>query len=442
MHEHEVIIVGAGAAGLAAASALGRQRSDVLVIEARDRTGGRVYTQRGTDSSLPIELGADFIHGRAPETFRLVGEGGVDVYEFNGEDWHFRGGRLTRSGGFWSKVAQINAKLEKYRDRDISFAEFLARECAQEDAEAVEAAQAFVEGFHAARTERVSVQSLLLSEEASDVIDGEQQYRIRSGYDSLIAVLDRELASRRIEIRLGTILERVVWRRGSAELHVATNDGPQVLRARRVLITLPLGVMKAAKGERGAVEFAPELTQKREALGRLEMGAVMKLVLNFRTPFWREIRTEGGSLERMGFLHAAGEPFPTWWTTAPEESTLLTGWTGGPGAERLSLLKEQQILNAGLTTLAKLFTKEKSELRGMLRSQHLHVWQTDPYSRGSYSYVGVGGTNAPRELAATLEDTLYFAGEATAADGHFGTVHGALQSGYRAAEEILRSISE
>jgi len=438
MHVYDVIIVGAGAAGLAAASVLARNGRNTVVLEARDRVGGRIFTQRAADSVLPIELGADFIHGRPPESFELVKRGSLKVYQIGGEDWLFRDGRLTRSPDFWDKIEKVNQKLEKYRTTtDISFQSFLRRECSKSNREACKMAAAFVEGFHAARTERVSSQSILLSNEASEATVGDRDYRIRGGYDSMLAQLQREIASRGAAIRLSTVVERVEWRPGAATLQVRSSAGTEKLRARRVLITLPLGVLKANRRARGAVVFSPALRQKKQALARLEMGSVIKLILNFSAPFWREVKAGRRSLTRMSFLSAPGEPFPTWWTTAPAKSTLLTGWTGGPNAEKLSKLSAARILETGLKTLAKIFEREVRDLRPMVRFAHFHNWPADPFARGAYSYIGTGGIGAPQELAEPMAETLFFAGEATSADGHFGTVHGALQSGYRAANEIM-----
>ncbi|HYF51569.1 MAG TPA: NAD(P)/FAD-dependent oxidoreductase [Planctomycetota bacterium] len=434
----DVIVIGAGAAGLAAATELSRNGVNVAVLEARGRLGGRVFTQRLPGSKLPVELGADFIHGEAPEIFALIQKGNLDVYYSGGEDWYFRDGKLTRSGDFWNDVEAINRKLGEHRGADISFAQFMQQRCGEIKPEACEMAKAFVEGFHAARTERVSVESLRESEEAADVINGEKQFRVRSGYESILVVLADELRQRNVPVHLNTAVQEVRWTTGKVIVIARSGSTVQQFQAGKALITLPLGVLKAKPGTPGGVRFTPELKAKARALAQLEMGAVVKLVLNFREPFWRNARAEGTTLSDLGFLHTLGESFPTWWTTAPAESSLLTGWTGGPNAERLSALPDEEIVEAGLRTVTKAFSMERDKIAAMLLSHHLHTWQKDPFSLGAYSYVGVGGLRAPDELAQPLHGTLFFAGEATSGGGHFGTVHGALKSGYRAAAEMLR----
>ena len=123
----------------------------------------------------------------------------------------------------------------------------------------------------------------------------------------------------------------------------------------------------------------------------------------------------------------------------PEKLPIITGWATFKCAEELSGRSENFVMEKALETLARLLNIDKQEIEGLLESGYWHDWQTDPFSFGAYSYVKVGGGRAQRELAMPMENTLFFAGEATDFSGHHGTVHGAIASGRRAAEEILRS---
>ena len=137
----------------------------------------------------------------------------------------------------------------------------------------------------------------------------------------------------------------------------------------------------------------------------------------------------------MSFLFSQDEWYPTWWTAMPVHWPLITGWAPFRSAERLSGQDRDFIVARSLQTLSTLLNTSNRHLEELLKSAYLHDWQTDPFSRGAYSYVRTGASDAPEVLGRPVDNTLFFAGEAT--DGeHGGTVHGAIASGYRAAAEI------
>jgi monoamine oxidase len=117
----------------------------------------------------------------------------------------------------------------------------------------------------------------------------------------------------------------------------------------------------------------------------------------------------------------------------------LTGWAAGLGAKKLSGRGEAFIVEPALEVLSRIFGVPGATLQDLLDNSYVHDWQTDPHSRGPYSYAMVGGENAARTLAAPVEGTPFFTGEATDFSGHNGTIHGALASGRRAAGEVLAS---
>lgn len=128
---------------------------------------------------------------------------------------------------------------------------------------------------------------------------------------------------------------------------------------------------------------------------------------------------------------------PTWWTCHPLHAPLLTGWTGGPAAEALAAGGIQEWLAHAFGSLARILGREESEIAGELAACQSHNWSADPFSRGAYSYVAVGGMDAQKHFGDPVEDTLFFAGEAANCDGHSGTVHGAIATGERAAGFML-----
>jgi monoamine oxidase len=199
--------------------------------------------------------------------------------------------------------------------------------------------------------------------------------------------------------------------------------------AEQAVITLPLAVLQA-----NIVNFNPPLPEKEEAAKQLIMGHVIKVILCFHSRFWEE-----RGISNLAFLHARDQKFPTWWTTHPVVSPILVGWAGGPAAEALEGWDDDDVLNVAVESLAHAVKMSPRTLMGELRSFIVADWQADPFSLGAYSYIPVGAIRAPWALSEPVANTLFFAGEATNIDGHFGTVHGAIATGYRAADEVLAS---
>ena len=318
----QVLVVGAGAAGLAASRRLARHGLHVVVLEARDRIGGRVHTLREPGWPLPLEAGAEFIHGGlgalrpAVDTLRLST---VAV-----PDDHRRpsGGRPVPAdfGPAWEKVSERLGRLE----RDVSFADFLRRDCADlTDAERRQV-RAYVEGFEAADPEVVSAVWLREAERATGQDAG--AHKLRDGYDR---VFDYFTTPPRPDLRLSRVVRALRWAPGAVMADVVAAGATERYAARAAVITLPLGVLKAPPGAPGAVRFDPDPAEKRATWGRLEMGAVVKLALLFRHRFWAE-----HDAADLAFLHTPEAAFLAWWTARPSEEPLLTGWSGGLRAAR------------------------------------------------------------------------------------------------------------
>jgi monoamine oxidase len=434
---YDYAIIGAGASGLAAARALSGAGKRICILEARDRIGGRVLSLELPDLPVPIELGAEFIHGEAEATFRIIDAAGLGVCEIPDEHWWSRSGRWTRIDDYQGQIARVRARIGG-RTRDLSFDAFLRSRRAL-PSRLRELAYTYVEGYHAAHADRMSALALRTA-------DGEQedsatrQFRLTGRQDALLAWLRAGLDPDETTLRLGTIVTSVEWSRGRVTLHTSAGDR---VRASALIVTIPIGVWKAPEGEEGAIRFDPPLSEKTGALEKIASGHVVKLTLRFRERFWNDAfiasRLEGRSSSRaLNFIHTSETRIPTWWTTAPLRSPILIGWAGGHAADSMLAEGEGSWKNRALESLSATFGVPRRRLESLLAGIHAHNWQSDPFSRCAYSYATVGGRNAHALLARPIRNTLFFAGEATSGD-ETGTVSGALSSGVRAAREVLRA---
>lgn len=429
----DVIIIGAGVAGLAAGAELASSGHSVLILEARDRIGGRVWTRHEPEVSAPVELGAEFIHGEIPETFELLQEVGKAALSTSGQRYVLSQGKLQqRAEGLF---AQIQAGLERFvheKPADVAFERFLAEgERYGLSKDACKLARAAVEGFDAADPARASTLSIAEEWSAGGMLDA-PQFRPAGGYSSLLAALAGALERKHVRLQLHTIVQAVRWSPSSVEVDGEFLGKPFQAKARRAIVTLPLGVLQAPADATGAVRFTPVLKDKDAALAGLASGPVLKVVLRFRSAFWEGL--DGGKYHDAGFFQAPDLTFPTFWTARPVRAPLLSAWMGGPRAARLGQRPEAEIVRAASDSAQSMFGGQPLELE----AAYWHDWLADPFSRGAYSYVTVGGQKARRELAAPIHDTLFFAGEATDSEG--GTVTGALHSGTRAAREVHGSL--
>lgn len=442
MRNPDVIVIGAGAAGLAASVRLASAGLSILLLEARERIGGRVFTLRDPISQAPIELGAEFIHGRPPEIWEILQGREVEITAVGGESWCSRNGSLSPCE-FFSEVDEILEEMDD-RSQDESFLTFLERCCSdlKITSEAKQRALNYITGFNAADPARVGVHWLVKSMRAEEEIEGDRAFRSRHGYEDLIKIFQQLLMETGVSLRTGTVAESLRWTRGRAEITATDATGSFTLAAPRALVTLPLGVLQAPAGVAGAVQFSPPLpARKTDAINKLEMGKVIRVTLRFRHRFWENIVPGGKSktLAKLGFLFTQDDWFPTWWTPMPMPLPLITGWAPFRCAERLSGQSSTFVVSKAIEALSRVLGKNAQELESLLEAAHFHDWQNDPYSRGAYSYGVVGSDGMHEALASAVEETLYFAGEATDVTGNNGTVHGAIASGLRAAVEILQA---
>lgn len=430
----DCVIVGAGAAGLACARRLLDQGLSVVVLEARSRIGGRTMTVRDSQLEYPIELGAEFIHGAPEVTFKRLNLAGQPFFDVVDEHVHVRAGKIEQID-FFETLGKLFQKLDPKRKQDRTIREFL--DANRVTGEIRELADAYVEGYHGADTNIIGERALASAESAELDLNGSDAFRLPFGYDKFLASFLHGVNIEDSPIRLNTIVKEIRWKKGSAVLQLESAAGFELseMHAKKVVITVPVGVLKAPAGARSAIRIEPYPKELAKALESVHMGHCLRLVLRFRSrKLWEKLSPE----KPISYLHAPkGYNYPVWWTLHPMRTPLLVGWQGGPTAEKLAKLSEEERVRSALETLSAILGETLETLHEELEAWYMHDWSNDPFSFGAYSYLGLDGDKNSKRLTRSFENTLYFAGEATHQDAERGTVDGAIETGLRAAEQIL-----
>jgi monoamine oxidase len=423
VEHHDVLILGAGVAGLAAAATLASEGVDVSILDARRRVGGRVWTLHATEE--PIELGAEFVHGDAPRTTALAHEGGIDLIDAPWTERWDLGGELVDAPEcerlLHEAVRAASAIDPRGPDRSLLDALRATRVAQPVRALALE----YVQNFQAGAADRLSARAL-----AAGDLGGESTRRVAGGYDGIVRAIAARVPP--AALTLGRLVESIRWSRDRVEVLTAPTDDASFYRtftARRAIVTLPLGVLPHVRFDPPLMRFEDKAT----ALRHLATGHALRLVLRFQEPFWQR------RIPAPAFIHVPGDVWPVFWTGPGPHSTQLVAWAGGPAAQALEVGGRDRgwLAARALDSLSTVFGVPRRTLKASLIAMWIHDWTQDPLARGAYSYPMVGGAATARALATPLDDTLYFAGEATVEPPANGTVEGALESGARAAREVL-----
>ena len=430
-----VIVVGAGVAGLSAARVLHDAGLSVTVLEARDRIGGRVHTLHVPDVPLPIELGAEFVHGRVREILDVADRMALLLCSVAPGWWTVGEGHFRPGGVMTEAIDRVMQHLDAARTPDRSFREFAAELRRDPQlAPALARAQQFVEGFEGADPALVGEQWLARSVVSGEQSDERHQFRLVHGYDTLVASLAAGLPPG--TLRLGSEVRAIEWTAGQVVVRTDAHE----LTAVAVIITLPLGVLlDACRGVEDAPQFTPPPPASfLRALDGVAMGSAARVVIQFARPFWtvRPGVVSGGDPFQAAFVTVRDAEFPVWWTSHPLRTTLLTAWVGGPAAAAMGGSSSRELASRALEGLARALAVPRTELEQLVSGYWHHDWQTDPFSRGAYSYGKVGGADAPLQLEQPISNTLFFAGEHTDSRGQSGTVHAAIASGRRVATTL------
>lgn len=419
----EVLVIGAGAAGIAAARSLHDAGISVTVLEARPRIGGRVYTNKKL-APHPVELGAEFIHGRGVVTWKHVEQFGFTPLPDANHGYCFLHSQLFHDQqapipNCEELLTRLKARAREHlaaSGADTSVAQFLSQQKGYPlDPSYTGTARLLGNLIASEKGADPDTMSLsgLLEHDFSGYDDN--NFRLAEGYTRLLQRLAHGL-----DIRLNLPVRRVSWGPDGARVRC----GDEAFDARHVVVTLPLGVLQAQD-----VEFAPALPRaKTQAIARLGAAPVCKLILQFREAFWSDY---------LAVLATTGDT-QVWWPSGwgrPDAAPVLTALVGGRAARRIADLGEKALPEA----LRQLQTMFGRDLGKLYAGGKVMCWHEKRYSRMGYSYLPVGCPSALRDrLADPLLPTLFFAGEATNRQQP-STVHGALQSGARAARQVLEA---
>jgi monoamine oxidase len=422
----DVIVIGAGAAGLMAAWELAQTGKRTAIIEARNRVGGRTHTIPDNNFDLPVELGAEFVHGNLELTQMLLKKAGADQYKVSGDIWQNEDDSLDEQSDFIEDYSALNKKFKELRE-DISVADFIKDFLTgNEFEEARFTLKNYVEGYYAADTHKAS--TFALRDELNNSDD--EQYRIEGGYIKLVNYLHQQCERREVQFYLSHPVKEIKWKSGDVELICAQKS----FHAKKVLITVPIGVLQSE-----TIRFSPAIPETITAAKKLGFGPVIKTLLQFDEAFWKNKEfTQGKDLDKLSFIFSKAI-IPTWWTYHPKNVAMLTGWSGGPHAEKIKDFSNQEILLNVLQSLSEIFSIDKTLLQQKLKGWHIANWVNDPYSCGGYSYDVVNGSKFKQIIKQPIENTIFFAGEGLIDGPEIGTVEAALKSGRDTAHRMIAS---
>lgn len=420
----DVVVIGAGAAGLMAALEIALTGRRVAVMEAKERTGGRILTL----AENGLELGAEFVHGNLPLTKHLLQQAGARLVPVKGSIWQSRDGKLGEQEDFIEDYGDLTKKVKQLQG-DKPVAQFLQEDLAGDAYKDLRfSLKNYVEGYYAADTQRASTKAL-----CRELTEGEdEQYRIKGGYRQLLHYLEGRCREGGVQFFLSQPVKEIHWQKNEILARTETAS----FLAKKALITVSVGVLQA-----GAISFAPALPQVQEAARQLGFGHVLKLVMLFEKPFWKDKAvTDNHDLSDLNFLFS-GETIPTWWTQHPQNEAVLTGWLGGPRAEGMQQKTKEEQVQAALHSLSRIFNLDVLHLQQILLRVEVYNWSADPHFCGAYAYEVVNGEAAIGALQQAIADSLYFAGEGLHPGPQIGTVEAALANGRETAHRLVASLA-
>jgi monoamine oxidase len=414
----DVVVIGAGAAGLIAAVELEAAGFSVLVLEARDYVGGRIQTLNSPDFSFRVEAGAEFIHGELELSHVLANSAGAEQRATNGKFYECVSSSVKESGfeaAGWDDLIAALGKVKK----DIPIKEFMdQRFPLSRYPELYPMVMRFVQGYDAADPAKIS--SLALRDEWKKSAD-EEEYRFTDGYQKIIAWLAGKLNG---IVLLDKVVAKIVWEKGHVTVSTEDNESYEASCA---LVTVPISILQKEK-----ITFSPPLPGHLEASTKIGFGSVIKFIFEFDVGFWQQHVLR--RYNEFAFIFSDA-PIPTWWSQLPEKFPIITGWLGGPNAENLPGNARQ--FRTAVKSLSQILGCPEADVERNIRAWHIADWSSDPFSLGAYSYPMVGTADAIKLFLSGVENTLFFGGEAYYDGEAMGTVEAALISGKQVAQKMI-----
>lgn len=412
----DCVIVGAGAAGLAAACTLQDAGKNFVVLEARDEIGGRARTTQTADGT-PYERGALVLHGAVVSTWDHVVRHELTTHGTPFQDWHdavrYVDGEWQRDDqqGFEDQLMQLGRILRAQNGTGASVLEALEHSEVDPDVKRALTRMAIVAVRDAEGLDAAAVGEHFRGEAPDTAL-----FVLLEGYSELWRRMSAPFASR---IRLDEPVVRVEWTEDGAVVHTGAGS----YASQTVILTPSLGVLQA-----GVIDFQPALPEaKTQAIQGLLMAQMVKVGLVFRRPFWRDYVGNSTAFAwdtASGFDHCY-ELYATW--PGPPTLVATTALTGGLSGDAEALAE------AFLAEIDAIFPEV--EVRAELTETHVEDWPADPWTRGSFSLVPVNASSLPAQLARPTPP-LFWAGEACT----LGSVEGAVSSGRTAAIEALHML--
>jgi monoamine oxidase len=343
-----IVVIGAGAAGLMTARELGRAGKRVTLLEARDRCGGRIDPLSSAQFGYPAEGGAEFVHGEAPVTRSLLREARISLLPIEGTQRTVMDGKLSTKRSLEIYEASLQTALKELDD-DLTVAEFLRRHFASAEHDHLRrSVERMVEGYDAADPERASMLAL------RDEWMGEgrrTQVRIAGGYGRLIDFLVARCRSDGVAIYFNSVVNAIASAGPGALIRCANGAAH---KCDVVVLTVPLPLLKD-------ISLPPAERERAAAAADIGFGNVIKILMRFQTRWWLDERMH---LADLTFLLSEAR-IPVWWTQYPADFPVLTGWFGGPKTAGMAHLNEQELIEAGLTSLADVFGLAPEQLGGL-----------------------------------------------------------------------------
>lgn len=417
-----VIVIGAGAAGLKAAKSLSK-KFRVIILEASDRVGGRIFTNQPGGFSVPIEGGAEFIHGNLPLTFKLLKKAGLEAVEFKGSIYRKADGKLEQLEAGFEGWEELLKKMKKEKN-DMPFAHFLDKHYSgEENAEFRENARSFAEGFSLADIHIAGIKGL--QREWANQQD--VTYILPNGYNNLIMHLVKEVQKNNAQINFNCAVSKIDWEKNHVAVH--TTDGRR-FEGSKVLITVPAGILQQTQSS-NTIRFHPSLEEHINNYRRIGFGFALKIVFEFSRPFWKEYVTDATYI-------LSNEVIPTWWQRQVNNSSILTGWKGGPTVLALREMDDDSIIEFAVESLANIFDCSVDKIKKDIVAVKVFNWQKNEYVEGGYSYSSIESDEAREILSEPIDNTVFFAGEALYEGKYGSTVEAALVSGREASRKMRR----